>query len=699
MSRTNMSDYRCPQPWSDRGGETDRLGWVREAIQEGTNYLKLQRAYTSIDKAIDIMAGLDEDPIPKALSDIKVPRIRRQARELTSTLANLRPIFTFKTDNELFRVQTDILSKLTMSWWQQTRAARKFKAALQWSCYSTGYLSPTWEKSFWRSGKGDIDLKSYGPRDVLPIQMGRDHNLQKAYAVVICNEVPLHQAVTMFPNFTDRIKPDRTTPSWYSGMLGKVRQRTRAAFPRHLLDILGAPKEDASPSGPTVDLYNIYIMDNTMNLSDRPRTMGKTGTSWNYNVPYYGMDVPDTSLDAPLGATKKAGEEDCLLYPLRRLLTCTNDCILYDDTSFWWHGMVPIVKFVLDEWPDQYLGYSLIHDSYTIEKALNNNLRGYQDYVNKCLRPNLKYPPEGIAKGLIDRYDPRIPGQKIPVNTQMGMDITIEQMPPIPVNTVEFHELLKKEMDHVMAIPDMKELARANQIPSQETFEKLQEIAGPVVQDMSMGMEDSFIQLGEMVKGLIHQFYRGPRKVSLLGKDGVTEEDFQFDPQELIPTSLQEAAIPESPTKFLMPDNLERARRYMNMCTFQITPGSLHQITQTQRKMFLLQFWRDGRFPMDPQTVAEGFDMPNFGEIPGNNRTIFDRWKSWKEIETKMNIQVAMAQGQAQMQMQAQMGAPPGGPGGPPPEGERSEGRPPSAQKPPHFEQKDGGTRQTVSES
>lgn len=702
-----MSDYRCPQPWDDTkyGGDVYRLGWVKEAIQEGTNYLKLQRAYTMIDKAIDVIGGFDDDPIPKALSDVSTNRLRRQAREVVATLSNLRPIFGYGTENELFQASADTLNKLTMAWWQQTRADRRFKAALQWAAISTGYLSPVWEKSMWVNGRGDIDLKVYGARDILPIQIGRDHNMQKAYAIIICNEVPIVQAHQMYPQFADRLKPDRETPSWYSGMLGRIKNRVRAAYPRHLLDILGGVKEDSSPSGPTVDLYNIYILDPTINRSNHRVWMGKPGTTWHYEVPYIGEELKVVGLQGV--STRMAVEEDCQLYPLRRLMVTTKDSILYDDTSPWWHGMVPILKFCLDEWPDQFLGYSIIHDAYYLQKAINNNMRAYQDYVNKCLRPNIKYPPEGVAKSHINRFDPRVPGQKIPVNMAMGEDIMYDTLPALPVDVLAFDTMMKNEIDHLMAIPDMKALARANQVPSQETFEKLQEIAGPVIQDISRGMEESFIHMGEMVKGLIYQFYRAQRKVSLLGKDGVTEEDFVFEPKMLIPTSMREGEPTEIFPKFAMPGNIEKARRVMHSCMFKITAGSLHQITQTQRKLFLMQFWRDQRFPIDPQTVAEAFDFPNFGELPGSPHTIMDRWKIWTKLQTQVQIETQQAIAQAQMAMQAQMGPPPGAeqpggggqPGGQPGPSSSHEGRKPTAEKPPHIVNKDQGSRQTVSES
>lgn len=700
------TDYKCPLSWDEKyGAETYRLGWIKEAIQEGTNYLKLQRAYPLLDKAIDVISGIEDNPIPQALSDIYVNRLRRQAREVVATLSNLRPMWGYKTDNELFQGQADVLNKISTAWWQQTRADRAIKKALQWACVSTGYISPVWEKDFWTVGRGDIGLHVYGPRDVLPIQMPKNHSLQQAYAVIICSEVPIQFARMMNPAYADKLQPTRDTPTWYTGMMGRLK-RVASRHPRHIMDILGGQKEDASPSGPTVDIYNIYIMDPSVNFSNKPIRMGKPGTSWYYEVPYYGQSIPSGYLTG--AQTRPANEEDARIFPLRRLITCTDTFIMYDDTSYWWHGMVPIVKFTLDSWPDQFLGYSVIHDAHTLQRALNANLRAYQDYVSGALRPTVTYDPNGSAKSHIQRFDPRVPGVKIPRNAQMGEEITFLKKDPLPVNVLEFHELLKQEMDHLMAIPDMKDLARANQIPSQETLEKLLEIAGPVVQDISREMEDALIPFGEMTKGLFYQFYRAPRKVSLLGKDGFTQEDFKFEPGMLIPSDINGMTNREMDalTTFIMPDSVRKAKLAMNTCLFHITPGSLHQITQTQHKLFLLQFWRDGKFPIDPQTVAEAFDLPSFGELPGSPRTIMERWQVWQQIMTKIQLEQQQQVMQAQMQMQQQQqmqqvtdAVQQMGGAAALNQAQGQEGRKPSAQKPPHLENKDGGTRQTISES
>ena len=133
-----------------------------------------------------------------------------------------------------------------------------------------------------------------------------------------------------------------------------------------------------------------------------------------------------------------------------------------------------------------------------------------------------------------------------------------------------------------------------------------------------------------------------------------------------------------------MVPQFERARWHKDNFNFSVLPYSLHEFNSMSRKLFYIQLQGRG-FPLDPWTLAELFDIRNFGELPtipdpetGGVRkaqTIFERWLAWMEIQAK--IQQAAGGGQQQ--------------GG-------RRGRPPTAQTGPTLENK-GGVRPIVRES
>lgn len=721
-------NWRCPQPWEDPTG-IKRVGWLKEAVKEGTNYLIGQAAYPLLDRALAIISGTIDEAIPKNLSDVYINLLKRQSRELVATISNLRPLWGFRTDNEMFEDVSGNLTRLNLAWWQGTYAGQKMKEVIQWACISTGYAMPVWRGNYWGPGMGDIDIIPLGPRDVLPVQIPRSHDLQQAYAVIIVEETPVAMMLRQYPYFADKIKIKRNSPSWF-GDLGRRVRRAYKGY-RHVLEYLHQPGEDSTPSGPTVDKYTIYILDDTINRSGKRMQMGTPGSSWNYTVPFFGELVPTRGMGSPM---KEAGRDECLLYPLRRKIVATDDVILQDGSAEYWHGQVPLAPLYLDKWPDQFLGYSMIHDGWSIQKAINRQARALDDYVQKVVGPDVKYDPSGAARKDIEKYDPRVPGQRVPVDSRLGEQFELISMPGMPpgVNPLEFIEWLAKKLDHMLAIPDMKELARAAQIPSDNTLDKIQEIAGPVVEDMSTSMEKPLTMLGEMTKSMFYQFYPDQRKMSILGADGV-QQFYKFEKKSIVPSGFKDSARWEKHSIFNLPDNLELARQARNECLLQIVPGSLHQITQMKAKMLRLALWRDGRFPMDPQSLAEVFEISNFGELPGSKPTMLERWKIWMKLftETQVDTMKQQAVGQAEAQIAAQKtiaqaqiadpllamisglspgqnggnGNSPNGSGGEPSpsgNGHGRVGRPPSGEEPPHLEQKKdeaGAPRAVISES
>jgi len=696
--------YEFPQAQST---EKEKLACIQQYVTEGENYIQGQRAYADIDKAIDILNGCDEDDRRyDQLSKVRVNRLKRQIREVVATLSNLRPLWGFKSDNPQFEHQTEILNKLVLSWWHNTFADRKIREALQYAAVQgTGYLSPVWQKDFWFAGRGDVALHAYGPKDVLPIQMGRDHDLQRAYAVIIRTETPINLARKMYPLAGDRISADRGAPL----EMKKGQKRVQKFVSPALVHGRGRNQDLEETPFPMVDIYNIYIMDTCYNDTGTDMLMGEPGANWSYLVPYVGKKVDTGMLDA-LGrpVQHEVTPEEALLYPRRRLIVATNYGVLYDGPSPYWHGQVPLVQFRVDDWAWDFLGFSLIHDGATIQESNNQIFRAIDDSANLRLRPPKIYDKNLISQTSIDLFDTRMPGSSLGTDMTLGDPVRFlseKGQYDVPQWIIEHLAAQEERMSDLMGLKDLTSLAKARQTPSSDSIEKLMELAGPLVTDMSRNMERSMRELGDMFKAYVFQFYTAPRRVQILGKDGVTEEDFYYRPGTLIPNSLpgEDPLNPKSREQ-------DRAFWHMNNFLFHVTPNSMHQITQMTKKMLYLQLWRDQRFPISPQTVAEALDIPNWGTLDGN--TEFDKWINYMRQYNELQIQLMTAQQVAAMQLQmaGQMAmaggivgeAAAGMQGGELP-GQQTEqpneGRPPSGQNPPQIQQKDGGERTTVAES
>jgi len=675
------SDWRIPALYNYKGEPTSadsKIGWLREALGEAENYQRTQRSYIDMDRALDVIAGVSAADTRQArsLSGVRVNRAKRNVRELVATLSNLRPLWGYKNDNHKYDKQCLILNKMVNAWWLNTFADRAIRKALQYAfVMGSGFVSPIWRKDFWASGLGDIHLNVYSPRDVLFIQMPADHNFQGAYAVSIRVRTPIHIAHLIWPEQADRLKPTYMASGSLKRGMGRV-----SGFVTPILRRFGlgnARKEEDDTPFPMVDIYHTYIMDASINMGPNELVMGDPDTNWSYKVPVFGSDIPSGLRDEKGNKlSRKAGRSDAMLFPNRRLFIASpdNNVELSDGPSPWWIKGVPLVQFNIDDWPWEVNGYSAMRDMAPIQASNNGLMRAIDDAANARLRPNVFYDMDVLAKTLMDDFDFRQGGQSIPVKMQMIETPIKTVLDPrhyeVPAYIPDWIKQQEIRMDHVAGVPDLSALARAKQIPTSETFDKVMELAGPLVTDMGRNMESSLSQLGQMWSALFFQLMAlTPRTVQVLGEDGVTEESFDYEPGNMLPSHLPgEDPNVQSPTPVL-----DRAKWFMQNFIFHVTPGTLHQVTQMAKKMMNLQLFRASGlpFPMDPWTLAESMDM-NIGPAPTGTTNQFDRWKAWMKIVSELMPQ----KGQAQ------------------------KGRPPSGNQPPHQVQKGGpGGRSVVSES
>jgi hypothetical protein len=189
-----------------------------------------------------------------------------------------------------------------------------------------------------------------------------------------------------------------------------------------------------------------------------------------------------------------------------------------------------------------------------------------------------------------------------------------------------------------------------------------------------------------MVKYLICQYYDTPRVMQIVGPDGVSKQTFDYDPSSIVPSHLP-GENPQEQSKY---DRLRRARVFADNLRFFILPNSLHELSQMVMKLGLIQLKKAGVM-IDSQTIAEAWNIPNYGTIDGN--TVIDRWKN----EEEMKLEFAARMQEIGQSLQGAGGAPP--PGGVGPDKPNPEGRPNSNTAPPKLASKEGGARSTITTS
>ncbi len=694
--------YLCPAPFANQhvkaGDKDSYLGWSKEVIQQGRTYLRLQPAFPFIQEGLDLINGELHKTKVQTLSDAKTDLVVRNIKELVASISNVRIIPSFKAEASEFQTAANLLNKTYIAWQGMTFSDRSIRRGWQHALAGgTGYLGIRWEPNHWYRGKGEIIMDSYGPQDILPIGLPRSHDLQKAYCVAVKVETPWHEVVRRYPQYRDLIRPSRENSKGRAGTV--VAQAVKFASAALRKFGPGSAQENEPAPWPMCDVYHLYIDDDSVNNTGQPILMGEPGTSWEYLVPYIGQEIVqarDPMTGKPTRISK-ALPDDCRLYPTRRKIVCTDDVVLTPDptrqTNEYWHGQVPVVQLRGDDWPWGFLGFPLTRCGSYLEKANIELLRGMVDMMNNRLSPSRAYDRNTMSQALAQTINTRIPNQVV------GLDFTLagEQMRPllppeylnVPQVIPEVMQQNEQRLTHQMGVVDAQALARARQLPSGDSLEHLMDLMGPLIKDQSRNMEYSVTQFGGMWKYCVFQFYNASRMMEMFGPQGVLEETFEFKPGDLLPGIVPGASV-DTPQH-------ERARKHASNFVFSIAPYSLHELNSISRKLFHLQLTRSG-FPIDWWTLADVFDLRNFGkppmiddpDEPGQKReasTIFEKWLAQQEI---------MARFQAAQQPPPGAGGGPPGAGAPGPGGgftavHKPTGRPPSGQNPPAMEVKSDG--------
>ncbi len=692
-----MNPYECPPRTAPA---EDRLGWLKRTKSQSMAWLQTNKSYVQFADAIRTLEyeSADDDTLPASLSNVNAGEVRRDARELIATMANLKATASFKCDNNQMYDVANILNRMYNAWFYATRPSRKYKGQFQMaSATGTGWACPEWDPDFYRQGRGEITMRIKGPHEVLPVQLPSDGDYQKAYAVHVIEEMPIAMAHRKWPLLTDRIKADRDSPSWVRKGLQKFQE-----FLSPVLELFGGQRTgmQSDPIFPTVDVHFTYIRDDSVNNTGQILSMGEPGTNYEYTVPYVGMDIPSGMNDPNSGAPlyRKATFEDAKLYPMRRRIIWCNSGMIDDNSSPFWHGKFPGVPFSFDKWVWDPIGKPLTYGVANLERSMTRLMRAIDDSANTRLDPPL-VASEQLSDDYKEGFSCRIPGQMLTMTSITGEPIKpllpadFYNLPPFIADWVKY---LEARIQRNMGVLDVQALARSAQVPSQDTLEKIKELAGPIIQDMTDDMEAMVAGVGDQWMWLAFQFYTVKRRVQVLGDTGLTAADFDFDPGVMVPSHL-----PGENTQFpSRMSQIDRAKWFAGQFYFFVEPGSMLKITSIMRKLLFIQLAKAG-VPIDRWTMADVFEVPNYGPPPDGTRNVQERLVAEERMKEEAARRMAVQMGVLNEDGTPGPAAPnQGGAGAAGAGGEKNPvGRPPTGLQPPHVEIKDGGQRSTIAQS
>lgn len=623
-------------PPSKQGYEKDLLSWIEAATHEGERFLKAQYGYGEIEKCINYIQGDQQlSQRPRDLSNFASNRLGKCSTDIVAALTDIKPMFSYKTMNQQFDPQSVILNKLAMSWWLNNFIDLKLGGGIQLAIPAgCAYLHVVFNQDL-QGGHGDLDLIPLDARDVLPIRPTSSISVQDCAGIIIRSTQTVNYLRSKYPALAKRIRADND--------LAYYQPRT-SAFSRMMQNVMTPVQSALKPRTggggfkvPGKEIRTIYIKDDSTNDTNSVVPMGYSPDgrkySWSYDV--------------------QPGD---MLYPRGRTIIAGKDMVFYDGPNVYWHGQFPLVKLYTDlsfVYPNSFLSKSIIKDLLPHQDVINEMINGIMDAVNQCLKKGLVADSRSVPKALLEKLNARKPGFKLMVNPSAGEGVKWADPPVLPQYVFEFLQFMVHEIEYLSGSTDLSNLAKVKQIPAVESIEAITAAMTPATRMRGRLMEAALRELAELVKFGFFQFYDAKRRIAILGEDGITMDDFDFDPGSLIPD--------DTHPMYLGLPRVERAIKHAHNFTFYVTPNSMLEIALVTKKMLYIQLRRGG--DLDWQTFMEAMEVPNIPQV---------KERLGSEIDQKISALQQLQGGQA--------------------------GRKPTAQVPPHQEIKSGG-RPTVAES
>lgn len=592
-------------------------GWITEAIQEGDLVNEADPQYEHISPGMAYCSGdqlppQDNAKMPQYLQQIQVDLCTKAMRAHVSALTDLKPVAGWRSENPKYNFHAYLLNRLVMTWWVSELADVQLGDAVKYAwAAGTGDAELQWDPTL--PGGGNHVLTARDCRDTLPIRPGRNRNPQKWKGLILRD---VHTVAGMRDKY----------PLWASyineasgGMLSTIRgwffsSKPQMMSPADPLATMGMPRKSGPPRPGECVLYRVFLDDRTRNSGPRPIVMGDPGANWSYTV------MP--------------GE---LLYPQKRLICRINDdLIVYDGPAPYWHGKFPVHRLMLWSLPWFFLGISQLRTLKPLQNAVNDSIQQQRLGIRRWVEQSVVYNKSATGNNFMALFDIRKPAGKYGVTgTATRLEDVVKALdgpdPQILLQNAALFETLCQKFESLSGTANLESLMQLRQMPGADTIQKYFEALTPEIRDEGRNIEVFLRELSPQILYNTFQFMDSARRVHLLGDAGIALEDFDFDPDMLVPAlsptqPVQGGGVDLMGQPMLEPNpqydemfdadkpRAERAKAMARLMTFMVAPNSMLAMNSAAEEMKDFQLARMGY--LDFWSLMERMQRPNVGTPP-----------------------------------------------------------------------------------
>ena len=554
-------------------------GWCQAVFEESKDELESYEEIVNIDKNIRYLMGKQwVERRPSYKSAPVANRLWTNLIQLVSYLTDIRQSFEIKANNRLYDKHSEVLNKLIRGWFFNEDIDMTMAMIIIHSALTIGYGRLVWNPEL-KNGEGELELTACGAMDVIPIRPG--HNLQKAMGVIYRTPKPLTWFQERYPTKGVAVPVDReysqfmTTASGASAGQGAWGKAWQVLSPQ-MRRLFGQSASQYRDSVIPMALYReFWVRDNQKNTSDKEVYVGDLDREYGYSV--------------------RPGQR---LYPRGRLICMGGPVVLYDGPNPFWHGQFPFAALRLNRVPWQWPGVSEFRNQIPLQDTMNTILAGILDSVKKAVNPPLLAPDNAFGAAVKRNLDPNMPGAKVFYSPSSIAAPQYAAPPMLPSFVFQTMLYAQQELDAQSGFIDLSSVSRKGIVPAADTLEQMKEGQQTLVRLKVRYIESFLKDIGQQFVPNLFQFYSMKRRIQILGEDGLTFEDFDYDPGKMIP-----AGVPPE----------EHWRSFQ----FLIQPGSLLKSSRVPQQMLMLNLRRMG--DMDRDNMLEALDLGGMKETIRKN--------------------------------------------------------------------------------
>ena len=452
--------------------------------------------------------------------------------ELVGLLTDIKPVMVVKSTNTDIKFQeaAPVINNAIKSWAYNTDYDQKLALNVAYAILTTSFQKWQWNPDLMMS-EGDLEAVPMGPNELMMLKP--KHDIQSSLALIRDEKVNLGWIKRRYPTRSHLVQPDSGSSSYM------IEPDAPAHIPSMLWDVMsdamrrqiGGEARQKASAFPMARYREYWFKDYSTNTSNVPVWMGKY--NWRYKV--------------------NPGRP---LYPRGRLICMAGRVILSDGPNPYWHGQYPFSMLRLNVVPWKIYGMSDMKSWINLNDILNQILAGIIDMIKRNVNPGFFAPKNSFSESVWANLDFSKPGERAAYNQNATQGPKFTPSPTMPGYIMNVYAMIEKTLDTLSGKAMANQLAGKKQVPGADSIEQMQMLRSTPNRLKARNIEIFMRDGGALVVPTMMQFYTEKRRMTMLGQDGRTASDFDWDPGSMVPATIQPEEFVKSFRFYVQPGSL-----------------------------------------------------------------------------------------------------------------------------------------------